>query len=112
MFLLASGPDESAAWIRARAQRLGDALESRAIRSVRITQLPAETPVQRALELLRPRERCWFLLTDAGSPRALVDESTILRHLIDGGAPEATLGELKAYRLPPPSRSGASGVSI
>ena len=112
VFLLTSGPDESAAWIRARAQRLGDALESRAIRSVRITQLPAETPVQRALELLRPRERCWFLLTDAGSPRALVDESTILRHLIDGGAPEATLGELKAYRLPPPSRSGASGVSI
>ena len=112
VFLLASGPDESAAWIRARAQRLGDALESRAIRSVRITQLPAETPVQRALELLRPRERCWFLLTDAGSPSALVDESTILRHLIDGGAPEATLGELRAYRLPPPSRSGASGVHI
>ena len=112
VFLLASGPDESAAWARTRAQRLGDALESRTIRSVRIIQLPIETPVQRALELLRPRERCWFLLTDAGSPRALVDESTILRHLIDGGAPEATLGELRAYRLPPPSRSSAPGVQI
>ncbi len=112
VFLLASGPDESAAWARARAQRLGDALENASIRRVRITQLPAETPVQRALELLRPRERCWFLLTDRNLPRALVDENSILRHLIDGGAPEATLGELKAYRLPPPSRSGASGIHI
>ncbi len=112
VFLLASGPDESAAWARARAQRLGDALESRAIRSVRIIQLPIETSVQRALELLRPRERCWFLLTDGNLPRALVDENSILCHLIDGGAPEATLGELKAYRLPQPSRSGASGVRI
>ena len=112
VFLLASGPDESAAWARARAQRLGDALESASIRPVRILQLPADTSVQRALELLRPRERCWFLLTDAGAPRALVDECSILRHLIDGGAPEATLEELAAYRLPPPSRSGASGVRI
>ena len=112
VFLLASGPDESAAWARARAQRLGDALESRTIRSVHIIQLPIETPVQRALELLRPRERCWFLLTDRNLPRALVDENSVLRHLIDGGAPEATLGELRAYRLPPPSRSGASGVHI
>ena len=112
VFLLASGPDESAAWARSRAQRLGDALESAAIRPVRILQLPSDTSVQRALELLRPRERCWFLLTDADLPRALVDENSILRHLIDGGAPEATLGELRAYRLPPPSRSSAPGVQI
>ena len=112
VFLLASGPDESAAWARARAQRLGDALESAAIRPVRILQLPADTSVSRALELLRPRERCWFLLTDGGNPRALLDERSLLRHLIDGGAPEATLGELQAYRLPPTSRSGASGVHI
>ena len=112
VFLLTSGPDESAAWARFHAQRLGDALESAAIRPVRITQLPADTSVQRALELLRPRERCWFLLTDADLPRALVDENSILRHLIDGGAPEATLGELRAYRLPPPSRSSAPGVQI
>ena len=112
VFLLASGPDESAAWARSRAQRLEDALESAAIRTVRIIQLPTETPVQRALELLRPRERSWFLLTDAGLPRALVDENSILRHLIDGGAPEATLGDLRAYRLPLPSRFGASGTGI
>ena len=112
VFLLASGPDESAAWARSRAQRLGDALESAAIRPVRILQLPVDTSVQRALELLRPRERCWFLLTDGGNPRALLDERSLLRHLIDGGAPETTLGELRAYRLPPTSRSGASGVRI
>ena len=112
VFLLASGPDESAAWARSRAQRLGDALESAAIRPVRILQLPVDTSVQRALELLRPRERCWFLLTDGGNPRSLLDERSLLRHLIDGGAPEATLGELQAYRLPQPSRSGASGVHI
>ena len=112
VFLLASGPDESAAWARSRAQRLGDALESAAIRPVRILQLPVDTSVQRALELLRPRERCWFLLTDGGNPRSLLDERSLLRHLIDGGAPEATLGELQAYRLPPTSRSGASGVHI
>ena len=112
VFLLASGPDESAAWARSRAQRLGDALESAAIRPVRILQLPADTSVSRALELLRPRERCWFLLTDGGNPRALLDERSLLRHLIDGGAPETTLGELRAYRLPPTSRSGASGVRI
>ena len=110
VFLLASGPDESAAWARSRAQRLGDALESAAIRPVRILQLPVDTSVQRALELLRPRERCWFLLTDGGNPRSLLDERSLLRHLIDGGAPETTLGELRAYRLPPTSRSGASGV--
>ena len=112
VFLLASGPDESAAWARSRAQRLGDALESAAIRPVRILQLPADTSVSRALELLHPRERCWFLLTDGGNPRALLDERSLLRHLIDGGAPETTLGELRAYRLPPTSRSGASGVRI
>lgn len=112
VFLLASGPDESAAWARSRAQRLGDALESAAIRPVRILQLPADTSVSRALELLRPRERCWFLLTDGGNPRSLLDERSLLRHLIDGGAPEAMLGELTAYRLPPTSRSGASGVHI
>ena len=112
VFLLASGPDESAAWARSRAQRLGDALESAAIRPVRILQLPADTSVSRALELLRPRESCWFLLTDGGNPRALLDERSLLRHLIDGGAPETTLGELRAYRLPPTSRSGASGVRI
>ena len=112
VFLLASAPDESSAWMRSRAQRLEDALESRAIRSVRITQLPAETPVQRALELLRPREHAWFVLTRDGVPSALVDENSILRHLMDGAAPEATLGELQAYRLPPPSHSGASGGSI
>ena len=112
VFLLASAPDESSAWMRSRAQRLEDALESRAIRSVRITQLPAETPVQRALELLRPREHAWFVLTQDGVPIALVDENSILRHLMDGAAPEATLGELQAYRLPPPSHSGASGGSI
>ena len=112
VFLLASGPDESAAWARSRAQRLGDALESAAIRPVRILQLPADTYVSRALELLRPRELCWFLLTDGGNPRSLLDERSLLRHLIDGGAPEATLGELQAYRLPPTSRSGASGVHI
>ena len=112
VFLLASGPDESAAWARSRAQRLGDALESAAIRPVRILQLPSDTSVQRALELLRPRERCWFLLTDGGNPRALLDERSLLRHLIDGGAPEATLGELTVYRLPPTSHSGASSVRI
>ena len=112
VFLLASGPDESAAWARSRAQRLGDALESAAIRPVRILQLPADTSVSRALELLRPRERCWFLLTDGGNPRALLDERSLLRHLIDGGAPEATLGELTVYRLPPTSHSGASSVRI
>ena len=112
VFLLASGPDESAAWARSRAQRLGDALESAAIRPVRILQLPADTSVSRALELLRPRESCWFLLTDGGNPRALLDERSLLRHLIDGGAPEATLGELTVYRLPPTSHSGASSVRI
>ena len=112
VFLPASGPDESAAWARSRAQRLGDALESAAIRPVRILQLPVDTSVQRALELLRPRERCWFLLTDGGNPRALLDERSLLRHLIDGGAPEATLGELTVYRLPPTSHSGASSVRI
>lgn len=112
VFLLASAPDESAAWTRSRAQRLEDALDSARLRPVRICQLPSDTPVQRALELLRPRECSWFLLTRNGAPSALVDERILLRHLLNSGAPEATLGELQAYRLPRPSRSGASNVHV
>lgn len=109
IFLLASEPDESAALLKSRAQRLQDALDGGGIRPARIYQLDAGTCAQQALELLRPRECTWFVLTRGGVPVGLTDAQNLLRHLMNGGAPEATLGSLRTYRLSQPPRSGASG---
>ncbi len=108
VFLLSAGPDETAALLKSRAQRLQDALDGGGIRPARIYQLDADTRAARAIELLRPRECTWFVLTRNGAPVGLTDARNLLRHLIDGGAPEAALGSLRTYRLSQPPRSGAS----
>ena len=107
VFLLTSGRDESAALAGARARRMQDALDANGVRPVRIYQLDASTPARRALNLMRPRECAWFVLTKKGVPCGLVDGRSILQCLIDGDAPEAELGSLTVHRPPQPSPAGA-----
>ena len=100
VFLLASGRDETGALSAARAQSISDALDSNPEpRPARIYQVDEGISARRALSLMRPREQAWFVLTSRGAPAALIDGRSVVAHLVGGGAPDAALGMLPAYRL-------------
>lgn len=100
IFLLASARDETGALDAARAQALSDALDARGDpRPARVYQLDGRTPARRALALLRPRERAWFVLTSDGSLPTLIDGASIVAHLANGGSPEDALNQLPRYRM-------------
>ena len=100
IFLLTSGRDESDALSAARAQRLGDALDSPTEpRPARFYQLDARTSARRALSLLRPKEQAWFVLTSSDAPPALIDGHSIAAYLVNGGSPDVPLRDLPSYRL-------------
>ncbi len=102
VFLFASGRDETGALTAARAEALGEVMDAEVEpRPAHIYQLDARTPAHRALALLRPRERAWFVLTASGAPSSVIDGRSIVRYLIEGGSPETALGELRGYRLTP-----------
>lgn len=108
VFILASQQDERRALIASRALRLEEAMaEDPGPRPARIYQLDARTSAAQALALLRPRERTWFVITAGGAPCGLIDDRSIARHIVEKGAPETALGELRGLRLSPTSPSGA-----
>lgn len=100
IFILASQRDESRALGASRALRLEAALEADARpQPARFYQLDAATTAHAALNLLRPREREWFLLTDAGEPTGLIDGRSIMRFLVQGGDPDTPLRRLRSFQL-------------
>lgn len=101
VFILASQRDESRALGISRSMRLEAALDADAQPQLaRFYQLDASTSAQAAVKLLRPREREWFLLTDAGEPAGVIDGRSIVRFLVGGGHPETPLSQLNTFELP------------
>lgn len=108
LFILASGKDEKCALVKSRAQQLSDLLSGDyESRPARLYQLDASEHADRALSLLRPREPGWFILTRKGKPVGMLGARELLEHLINGGAPEAALGELLEFSFPDAQTSGA-----
>lgn len=100
IFILASQRDESRALGASRTMRLEAALEADTRpQPARFYQLDASTSACAAVKLLRPRERDWFLLTDAGKPTGLIDGRSIVRFLVRGGNPDTPLGQLRSFQL-------------
>jgi len=98
VFILVSGRDEKNAQLKSRAQQLSDLLSSDYdSRPVRIYQLDSSAHADMALALLRPREPGWFILTRKGKPMGLLGARELLDYLLNGGAPEAPLGELLEF---------------
>lgn len=95
VFIIASERDERLALSRTHAQRLAEQLHSPAEpQLLRIYQLDAQTRVQDALALLKPRERAWLMPMKDGAPCALLDGKALVEYLINGGAPETALEAL------------------
>lgn len=95
LFILASSRDEQYAQFKSRAQQLSDLLASDFDgRPARLYPLNASTRVHKALELLRPREPAWFMLTSNGRATGLLGAQEVLNYLINGGAPDTALENL------------------
>ena len=108
-FILISERDERRALGASRALRLEETLDAdSAPRPARIYQLDEGISAAQALSLLRPRERAWFVLTQGGAPSGLIDDRSIVRHILEKDAPETALRELCRFRLSPSPPSGAS----
>ena len=107
-FILGSERDERRALSASRAMRLEEALDADFTpRPARIYQLDERTSAAQALSLLRPRERAWFVLTADGTPSGLIDDRSIVRHVVEKEAPETALRELCGFRNSPAPPSGA-----
>lgn len=107
-FILGSERDERRALSASRAMRLEEALDADFTpRPARIYQLDERTSAAQALSLLRPRERAWFVLTADGTPSGLIDDRSIVRHVVKKEAPETALRELCGFRISPAPPSGA-----
>lgn len=108
IFIIASEPDERRALLKSRAQRIPDLMEPhKDTTPVRIFQMDENSSLHSALTCMRSGEATWFILTSGGRPVGIQDDRTVLRHLINEDAPEATLGSLQAYALVPRRASGA-----
>lgn len=108
-FLIASARDERDALGASGAIRLEEALETDSEpRPARIYQLDANTSAARALSLIRPRERAWFVLTRGGRPEGLLDGGTLMRHILAGAPPDSPIGALRGLKLCAPEHGGAS----
>ena len=108
LFVLACGKDEKCAQLKSRAQQLSDLLSSDYEgRPARLYQLDAADHADRALSLLRPREPGWFILTQKGRPAGMLGARELLDFLLNGGAPEAALGDLLEFNFPDAQSSGA-----
>lgn len=108
LFVLACGRDERCAQLKSRAQQLSDLLSPELDgRPARLYQLDASARADRALSLLRPREPGFFMLTREGKPAGMLGARELLDYLVNGGAPDAALGELLEFSFPHAQRTGA-----
>lgn len=108
LFILACGKDEKCALLKSRAQQLSDLLAADfSGRPARLYQLDASEQAGKALSLLRPREAGWFMLTRSGKPAGMLGARELLDYLLNGGAPEAALGDLLEFSFPHAQRTGA-----
>lgn len=112
VFIFVSGQDEREALTQSRAEKLHRLLrrETRP-QPARFYQLDADTKILRALEIMRPRESAWFVLTQGGVPESIVDGRSILEYLLKNNAPDTPLGELPGRRPLPGNVSGAYSAS-
>lgn len=109
VFIFTSEQDERAALSTSRGERIANLMrQDAAASSARFYQLDAENTVEHALSLIRPKEHSWFLLTQEGIPLGLLNDHSLLNHLLNNGKPEASLAELKAWTFFAPDSSGKS----
>lgn len=98
VFLIGSERDERSALLRSRAELLAETLDpDDPPRPARLYQLDGETRVCDALRLLRPRESAWFVLTEGGVPRGLLDGRSLARQAMEDA--QRSVGSLKNFRL-------------
>lgn len=97
VFILSSERDERDALLRSRAEMLDKALSPAAPRPMRFYQIDAQTRSSDALRLLRPRESAWFVLTENGAPKGMVDSCSIIQQLMENE--DALLSELQECRI-------------
>lgn len=108
LFILSSVRDERDAQLKSKAQQLSDLLDGDYTRRpLRIYQMESSARADKALSLLQPRQASWFMLTHRGKPAGMLDAKTLLHHLVNGGAPDAALGELLESGPSPAQPSGA-----
>lgn len=95
VFIISSGRDERMALHRARALRLSALQQEDASPlPVHFYQVSPGTALRDALALLRPREHAWFILVQEGRPGRVIEDTRILRHILQNGAADISLGEL------------------
>lgn len=99
VFLLGSERDERSALLRSHAELLEETLASDELpRPARLYQLDGRTRVCDALRLLRPKESAWFVLTENGVPRGLLDGRSLARQAMEDA--QSSLMSLKRYEIP------------
>ena len=114
IFIIVSEKDERSALLHSRAELLERSLSpTTEPMPARIYQLDAHTPASEALRLLRPRESAWFVLTEDGAPKGILDSRSLVQQVLKNG--DAALAEFQQSRLlfiPQPSAQppGYAGI--
>jgi len=99
VFILASERDEKSALAASRFRRVREALDGFDMKPARLYQIDASRSAAQALNLIRPNENAWFIITKSGCPHSLLDSRSILQHIMDGFSQDSALETLPAYNL-------------
>lgn len=100
LFIFASAPDEQKALSQSQTERMLEYLHSGSSpRPVRILEVDERTSAAQALRMLERGAQHLFVLLRGGEPCALISGRSLLRQLIDGKAPDASLSELRTQRI-------------
>jgi len=107
VFIFCSEADEKRALQSAAVHSFHPQAPDDRLHPARIYHVESDTSARRALMLLKPRERAWFILTRNGVPGGLMDSAQLARQLIQSDAPDPALNDLPYYRISSPQPSGA-----
>lgn len=99
VFILSSERDEKRALGLSKALRIQESLGDFDMRPARLYQLDGRHSAAQALSLLRPKESAWFIVTEGGVARQLLDGRMLVRSIAEGAPSETVLSDFDGLRL-------------